>query len=180
MDTSQKGWIMKRIALLTLLVGLFFGSMVVVLAGGLATPPFYITWKLPVTYTCVHTAYYDELLTAITILNYNVPTAAVMTEVDTSDNSVGHFVVVQDEESDWINGRGQRQHIAYAVDSASYPITLKADIKTYVNNVPVYESTLTATCTDNSHGTLNASIDNNLHPLHAEVWPGGSIGIVHP
>ncbi len=183
MSTYQKGSIMKRLALLTLLVGLFFGSLAVVLAGGggLATPPYYIRWKSPVTYTCTHSQYYYGLRVAVTTLNYNVPTDAVMTEVDTSDNSVGHFVNAQDEESDWINGRGQRQHTTYEVDSASYPIKLQADIQTFVNNVPVYKSTLTAQCTANSNGSLTASINNNPHPLYFEAASEGStIGIVYP
>ncbi len=59
MNTHQKGWILRRLALLTLLVGLFFGSLAVVLAGGggLATPPYYIRWKSPITYTCTHSEY---------------------------------------------------------------------------------------------------------------------------
>ena len=163
---------MKRISLLTLLVALFFGA----LASVSADAPYYVSLNSPVTYTCTHSAGEYHLNVALTYLAYDAPIDALMTETDITDNSFGHFVTSQDDESDWMNFLGIRKHTTYKVDSASYPITLQAILKTYINRKEVHLRTFTAHCTANSHGSLLAVTNNVENPLTFGVWPEGSLG----
>jgi hypothetical protein len=178
MNTFQKEWIMKRIALLTILVGLFFGVLSSATVHSQA--PYYVSWDANIHYTCTHSAGEYHLLVGLTYLDYYAPNDALASETDITDNSFGHFVTQQDTESDWMNYLGQRKHTTYTVDSASYPITLQAILKTYVNQKEVHESTFTARCTSNSNGALLVFTNNIENPLNFGVWSEGSIGTYHP
>ena len=169
---------MKHIVLFTILVGLFFGT----LRSVAALPPlqYYVRWATPVLYTCTHSSGQYELFVSQTHLDYLAPNTAIMNETDIVDNSNGHFVTPQATESDWMNFSGTRAHTTYTIDSASYPITIQAVLRTYVNGAEVYRSTFTARCTGSSHGGLSATIDNNDNPLIYGVWQPSTFTNTHP
>ena len=162
MNTSRKGSIMKRLTLLTILVGLVFGTLNSVAA----LPPlqYYVRWVAPVRYTCTHAHGQYEMFVELTHIEYFAPLNALMTETDFTDNALGHFVTSQATELNWMNLSGTRLHTTYTIDSASYPITEQAVLKTFDNNVQVYQSTFTARCTGDLLGVLTATIHNNDHP----------------
>jgi hypothetical protein len=176
MRMSQNRWIMKRIALLTVIAALFFGTLAAVSADA----PYYVSWNSPVTYTCTHSGGEYHLDVALTSLAYDAPIDALLTETDITDNSFGHFVTSQDDESDWMNFLGIRKHTTYTIVSASYPISLQAILKTYVNGKEVHLSSFTAHCTANSHGSLLAATNNVENPLTFGVWSEGSLGTYRP
>jgi len=172
---------MKRIALLTLLVALFFGTLVLASAGPSVPPQqYYIRWKSPVLYTCTHSPGNYQLDVLPATYDYYVPHDAQMIAVDTVHDSYGDSSAPEPTVTNWTNGAGQRQHQPDVADSKSYPITGQITLETFVNHTLVYKSTYVATCTANSHGTLNASITNDNHPLRAEVWSEQGLTFYHP
>ncbi|HVU10094.1 MAG TPA: hypothetical protein VHD90_02400 [Phototrophicaceae bacterium] len=173
---------MKQTALLTLLIGLFFGSLAVILAGPTVPPQqYYIRWKSPVAYTCTHVSSNDDRMIVNTSFDYYVPAGTQMSESDTTHSSYGDtggMTVI----TDWAYGTGAGQHVfhGFQLDSKSYPMSAQVTIGTIINHALVYESTFAAVCTGSSNATLHASIVNNNRPLHLIALPEGNIGIVHP
>jgi hypothetical protein len=173
---------MKRIALLTLLVALFFGTLILASAGPSVPPQqYYIRWKSPVLYSCTHVSAGDDRMIVNTAFNYYVPAGTQMSEEDTTQSSYGDTgggsVII-----DWPYGTGAGQHVfhGFQLDSKSYPMMAQVSIGTIINHTLVYESTFTATCTANSHGTLNASITNDNRPLHVEAWAEQGLTFYRP
>ncbi len=102
---------MKRIALLTVLAALFFGSLAVVLAGPSVPPQqYYIRWKSPVPYTCTHMPGDDRLVVITTYFDYNVPAGTQMSEEDTTHSSYGD-TGGRSSVTDWAYPAGTGQHI---------------------------------------------------------------------
>ncbi len=172
---------MKQLVLLAVIVGLFFGTLALASASPSVPPQqYYVRWKSPVTYTCTHSPGDYQLDVLPAYYDYYVPQDAQMIAVDTVDDSYGHSSGAEPMVTHWPNGAGQRQHQPDVADSKSYPITGQITLETFINHTLVYESTYIATCTANSHGTLNASIINNNRPLHFEAVSEQGLTFYHP
>ncbi len=159
---------MKRMALLTVLMGLLF----VGITSALALPPiqYYVRWSERPVYDCMGTPGNYTLSVHLTHLEYFIPAGAETVENTIADNSFGHSAYVFETlNPQWTSGT--HKHYTYTINSAMYPITLKEVLTTNVHGSAVYRSTFVAHCTANAQG-LKAKVTNDADPL--------SVGTVTP
>lgn len=148
---------MKRLVLLTVLMGLFFVGLTSVFA-----VQHYVRWSPKPTYDCVGTPGDRTLKVHLTSLAYDITANGRTVESVVVDNSYGHSAYVYETlDPQWTTGT--HKHYTYTIDSDSYPITLKETITTKVGGVAVYKSTFVAKCTANAQG-LTATVNNNDNP----------------
>src|SRR5437763_161316 len=106
MNTHQKGWIMKRFAVLTVLAALFFGA----LAAASAHAPYYVGWYATAHYIFTHSDGQYDINVTLIFLDYDAASTVIATETQIADDPTGHHVYPEVNQTNWTGTLGQRRH----------------------------------------------------------------------